>query len=153
MRSRLGCGRGGLALGEVSKNGLIVPLSATTGQIARAFSVSFERVRLPSGGVAFANMKAPRFAAPVVPLIQGVIGLDTVYLPQPLSVRKLAGIAVGPRADGSGARALPPVMTGWPRPCTAAASAAPGDFVYTADELASAYGFSGLYGAGMKAPG
>ncbi|MFZ1995630.1 MAG: putative Ig domain-containing protein, partial [Solirubrobacteraceae bacterium] len=56
---------------------------------------------------------------------------------------------------GSGATALARahVVTGGPQPCAAASSAAPGQQAYTADQVASAYGFSGLYGAGSSGAG
>jgi hypothetical protein len=45
------------------------------------------------------------------------------------------------------------VATGGPQPCPAATSAASFNGSYTADQLASAYGFSGLYGAGDTGAG
>jgi subtilase family serine protease len=45
------------------------------------------------------------------------------------------------------------VATGGPQPCSAARAAAPSQAAYTADQIASAYGFSGLYGAGDQGRG
>ncbi|MGZ4349567.1 MAG: putative Ig domain-containing protein, partial [Solirubrobacteraceae bacterium] len=49
--------------------------------------------------------------------------------------------------------ALGHVATGGPQPCGAASAAAPGQSAYTADQIASAYGFSGLYGGGDSGAG
>ena len=43
--------------------------------------------------------------------------------------------------------------TGGPQPCSAASSAAPGQDAYTANEIAGAYNFSSLYGAGDEGAG
>jgi subtilase family serine protease len=45
------------------------------------------------------------------------------------------------------------VVTGGPQPCPAASAAAPGQDAFTADQIASAYGFSGLYAAGDTGAG
>ncbi|MDQ6606294.1 MAG: putative Ig domain-containing protein, partial [Actinomycetota bacterium] len=45
------------------------------------------------------------------------------------------------------------VRTGGPQPCASAATAAPLQSAYTADQIASAYGLSGLYGAGDQGQG
>ncbi len=45
------------------------------------------------------------------------------------------------------------MVTGGPQPCSAAVSGARTHMAYTADQLASAYRFSSLYGAGDKGAG
>ena len=55
----------GLNPGGVSSNGLLIQVSSTAGQLSRAFSGSFERVRLRSGRIAVANTQAPRLAGSV----------------------------------------------------------------------------------------
>ncbi len=133
----------GLRPGAVSANGLAIPVSATSVAFAHAFSLSFQRVALASGRAAFANTQAPQFDASVAGLIQGVVGLDTLSVAQPLGIRVAHG-----RADRA-----PHVVTGGPQPCQQAVGSAPGQDAYTADQIASAYRFSSLYGAGDQGAG
>ncbi len=133
----------GLDPGAVSANGLAIPVSSTAGAIAHAFSVSFEQVALAGGRTAFANAQAPQFAASVAAVIQGVAGLSTLTLAKPLGVQVTGGrVGLAPR-----------VVTGGPQPCTTAVDDAQGLGEYTADQIASAYRFSSLYGAGDEGGG
>src|SRR6185437_3694598 len=68
----------------------------------------------------------------------------------PLLVRAQPG-SRGGSARSSLARGH--VVTGGPQPCAGASAAAPGQQAYTADEIASAYGFPGLYRAGDSGAG
>jgi subtilase family serine protease len=129
----------GLRSGAVTANGLAIRLHATAGRIAHAFSIGFDRVLLPGGRVAFANTSAPRFDGAVAGVVQGVLGLNTLQQRRPM------GLAV---AHGR-AHAAPAVVTGGPQPCPAAS----GVGEYTADQIASAYRFSSLYGAGDQGAG
>ncbi|HWF51017.1 MAG TPA: protease pro-enzyme activation domain-containing protein [Solirubrobacteraceae bacterium] len=138
----------GLDPGAVSANGLAIPVTATAGALSSAFSISFSRVQAPSGRTAFASTAAPLFDATVAKLVQGVVGLDTLSLPQPLALRA-HGAAAGPSAT----RSAPHVVTGGPQPCAAASAAGPGQQAYTADQIAAAYSFSGLYAAGDQGAG
>ncbi|MDQ6807682.1 MAG: protease pro-enzyme activation domain-containing protein, partial [Actinomycetota bacterium] len=131
----------GLEPGAVSANGLAIPVQATAGALSGAFSVSFSRVLAPGGRVAFANTAAPLFDASVAGLVQGVVGLDTLSVPQPRAQRPHAAAPHVPLS-------APHVATGGPQPCAAATAAAPGQQAFTADQIASAYSFSGLYAAG-----
>jgi len=130
----------GLDPGAVTANGLSIRVAATAEELAKAFSTSFERVLLPGRRTAFANTSPPALAPSVAGDVQAVIGLDTLSLPQPLGLH--------PGARHARSSAAPHVITGGPQPCAAASSAAGSYGVYTADQLASAYKFSSLYGAG-----
>ncbi len=141
----------GLRPGSVSTNGLAIPVSASAGAIAHAFSLSFQRVALASGRTAFANTQAPQFAASSAGIVQGVIGLDTLSLPHPQGLQVAHGRAHSAAAAAPGP--VPQVVTGGPQPCSAAVSHAPSDDAYTADQIASAYKFSSLYGAGDEGAG
>ena len=132
----------GLSPGQPSANGLSIPLSATAGALGRAFSVSFAHVTAASGAVAIVNQQAPSLAPAVAPDVQAVLGLDTLAAASPLLLR----------AHTAGA-ARPHVVTGGPQPCAAAATAAASQGGLTADQIASAYGLSGLYQAGNLAAG
>ena len=130
----------GLHPQAVSANGLAIRVAGSAGQLAKAFSTSFERVVVPGSRAAYANTSAPALDASVAGHVQGVLGLDTVSLPQPLALRSRptgAGHLIAPRAD-----------TGGPQPCSAATAAAPAQSAYTADQIASAYDFSGFYAGG-----
>lgn len=129
----------GLHPGRVTPNGLAIPISSTAGVVAHAFSIAFSRLAAPAGRVAFATTAAPLFDSSVASLVQGVVGLDTASVPEPLALR--------PRA-ARGHLIAPHVATGGPQPCAAATAAAPGQRAYTADQIASAYRFSGLYAGG-----
>jgi subtilase family serine protease len=139
----------GLAPGSVTANGLLIPVSASAGRLASALGTSFAQVKLRSGGTAFANTRAPQFDTSVASLIQGVIGLDTLTHPHALSLDL-------PHVSGAHSRlavAHATAATGGPQPCAAASSAAPGQDAYTANEIAGAYNFNSLYGAGDEGAG
>jgi subtilase family serine protease len=130
----------GLHVGNAEANHLTMSVSGTTAQVERAFSVSLVQVRLASGRVAYANTTAPTLPSTVASAVQGVVGLNNLVRIQP----------AGPMAlqRGHGLSRLTVhrdvAATAGPQPCTAATSVGG----YTADILASMYGFSTLYGAG-----
>jgi subtilase family serine protease len=130
----------GLNPGQVSANGLAIPVSATAGQLAQAFSTSFERVVVRGGRTAYANTSAPALDSSIAADVQGVIGLNTLALPEHTVVPETS--------SHPSATAAPQVATGGPQPCSDATTAASGIGAYTADQIASAYSFPGLYGAG-----
>ena len=139
----------GLRPGAVSQGGLSISVSATAGQLERAFSVGLERVALHGRSSAITATAQPAFAAGAAAAVQSVLGLDTSSAPRPLLVR-------GPRTAAARPPARARVATGGPQPCgdVKAAQASPnGAGSFTADQIASAYGFSGLYQAGDKGAG
>jgi subtilase family serine protease len=77
--------------------------------------------------------------ASIAGVVRNVVGLDNLAVPRPLVQRAARGV---------GANVSKHVVTGGPQPCAAATSTASAAHTYTADQIASAYGFSGLYGAG-----
>ena len=137
----------GLEPGPVSAGGLSMSVTATAAQLDRGFSLSLRRVALRDGRTAVAASAAPALGAEAAAGVQAVVGLNSLSSPQPLLVR--------PRLD-SGRRAPLAerhVATGGPQPCSAAQSAANAQGAHTADQIASAYGYSGLYGAGDRGAG
>ena len=74
----------GLRPGAVDPDRLYIPVSGTAAAVERAFGVRLVSYRLPGGRVAYANSAAPKIPASIAPAIDGVLGLDTVYQPQPL---------------------------------------------------------------------
>ena len=133
----------GLSVGTVTANNLTLPVTGTAAQVQKAFSVSESQVKLPSGRVAYANAQSPMLQSSIARYVQGVIGLDDVTLDQP------AGLATQSRPTAKLARPAgrPHVPTGGPQPCSSA-TALQASGGLTADEIATAYQFSGLYGAG-----
>jgi subtilase family serine protease len=130
----------GLQPGAVSANRLSVPVTASAAQLGSAFSTSFARYRLADGRSAYANTSAPSVQAAVAGTVQGVLGLSTLAVPHPLNTPHSAGIA------GAGAAPRTTTTSGTPpSPCTQATTQAGIDGSYTADQIASAYGLTGLY--------
>jgi subtilase family serine protease len=136
----------GLAPGKPSVNALSIPVTAHAGTIESAFKTTLQRVELPSRRLAIVNDTAPALDAKVATLVQGVIGLQTLSAPRPLLARRSA---FAPAT----AHATRHVATGGPQPCTAATAVAPSQNAYTIDQIASAYGFTGLYNAGDQGQG
>ncbi len=136
----------GLSAGAVSRGALSISVAATATRLERAFSVSLTRMALRDGRMAIRATGAPAVSASLSGVVQSVVGLNTTAAPRPLLVRARSGSRRQPLAGGH-------VATGGPQPCGAAAATAPGQQAFTADQIASAYGFSGLYGAGVNGGG
>lgn len=134
----------GLTPGAPAPNSLSIPVTATAGAVARAFDVSFAHVTLKNGATAIVNQQAPALDSNVAPDVQAVLGLDTLSQAKPLLVRAHAATAHTAR---------PHVVTGGPQPCPAASSAGSSQGGLTADQIASAYGLSGLYASGASGGG
>ncbi len=140
--------REGLSVGTVTANGLTLPVSGSAGQVQRAFSVSLERVRTAGGRIAYRNRQAPAVPAAVAPWVQGVLGLSDVTPDQPAGIvhvsqhRHLGALPLA-------AHAISHVPTnGGPQPMCSGALDQQANNGLTADEIATAYGFSSFYGAG-----
>jgi len=135
----------GLAPGPTSAGGLSISVTATAAQLERAFSLSLRRIRAGARRSAVAATAAPALDATAAGAVQSVVGLDTTVSRQPLLARSA-------RSAGRRSSALRAgrVVTGGPQPCpqAAAAAAGPTQSAYTANQIASAYGFSSLYAAG-----
>ncbi len=138
--------RQGLRPGPVSADSLSIPVAASASAIEQAFSISFLRLALPGHRTAITTTAAPAFSSHVARSIQAVLGLSSLSKPRPLLRRAAHTQARSPLAR-------PDVVTGGPQPCSAAAAAAPGQEAYTTDQIAAAYGLSGLYGAGDTGAG
>ena len=119
---------------------LSIPVSGTAGTVARAFAVSFAHVTLQNGASAIVNQQAPALDSNVAPDVQAVLGLEH-------AVDRQAAARPPPHRHRAPA-ARPHVVTGGPQPCAAASSAGSSQGGFTADQIASAYGLSGLYASG-----
>jgi subtilase family serine protease len=131
----------GLHPGQVSAGGLSIPLLATAGALERGFRTSLRRLSFSGRRTAVAATSPLVLGAGSAGVVQSVVGLDGSPSPRPLLVRPAARL-------GRSAPPQPRVATGGAQPCASALGAAPSQSAYTDDQIASAYGFSGLYGAG-----
>ncbi len=136
----------GLVPGPVSPNALSIPVTATAGALSQAFSTSFSRVALPTGTTAIVNQQAPSLDTAIAPDVQAVIGLNTLSTAKPLLIHPHAAAAAAAPARAH-------VATGGPQPCAAASSVGTNEGGYTSDQIAAAYGYSGLYQAGDEGAG
>ena len=134
----------GLTPGAVPADRLSIPVTGTAAAVDRAFGISLVDYRLPGGRTAFANSAAPRVPAAVAPLIQGVLGLDTLYTEHSFAIRIPVPAAKTTRTNARS----PPRPGAPPKPCTAAVNQALNDNALTAPQFASHYGISALYGMG-----
>ncbi|MGH2883393.1 MAG: S53 family peptidase, partial [Solirubrobacteraceae bacterium] len=135
----------GLAPGPASANSLSIPVTATAGQLSRAFSTSLARVAFASGKTAIVNQDAPAVDPGIAGDVQAVIGLDTLSTAKPLLVQSH-------RAAGAATPHVVPA-TGGPEPCAAASSMGASMGGFTSDQIAAAYGLSGLYQSGDEGAG
>ncbi|MGO8870792.1 MAG: protease pro-enzyme activation domain-containing protein [Acidimicrobiales bacterium] len=130
----------GLHPGAVAADHLSIPVMATASQLMRAFATGFRQYRVRDGRVAYANTVPPRVAGAAAPYVQAIVGLDDLALAAP-AAQQQATDSVPPAGSLTG----PHTATGEPEPC-ATARADAGGGTHTTDQLASAYGFSKLYG-------
>jgi len=149
----------GLAPGAASAGHLSIPVTATADQIQRGLSVSLLRLSLPGRRTAVTASAAPALDPGAVRLVQAIVGLSSVSAPRPLLIRPRPG-ALARRDPIARAHVARPVVTrqplvpgrrpvaGGPQPCSAARATASLENAHTADQIASAYGFPGLYRAG-----
>ena len=135
----------GLHPGPVSSNDLLVPVSASVGALQRAFRTKLVSYRLSGGDLGWAPTSAPMVPAYVASDVSAVVGLDNLVEPHALEVRRSSA----PRLRASGT-----VASGRRRPniapvsCRAARVDARASGGWTDDELAKAYGLSGLFSSG-----
>ena len=137
----------GLRPGLVTPGSLSIPVFASAARLERGLNISLRELSLPGRRTAVATNAAPALSASAAHAVQSVVGLNTVSAPRPLLARP-AHLSV--RRGPDLAR---PAATAGPRPCVAAQTAASIQGVHTADQIASTYGFSGLYSAGDRGAG
>ena len=123
----------GLDPGQVTSNGMEIPIHTTAKTAESAFQVQLHQYRLPGGRLAYANTGAPSVPAAMSAAIAGVVGLDDLYPPLPNNI-------IG-RVSGALPNSTSTIGT-LSDPC------GNGNFSATPGDLAAAYGFSGLYNEG-----
>ena len=149
----------GLTAGTPAPNDLSIPVRGSAEDVSAAFRTTLQRLRLRGGRIAIANTSAPALARAVAPDVQAIIGLSTVATPRPAGPLTpppspaRSGDATGGGATHSDAARLRRDVSG-PAPCAAATSeqqafdASTAFRPYTINQVASAYGFTGLYSPG-----
>ena len=165
----------GLATVKVSRDRLALEVRTTAARAEAAFSTRLPRYRLASGAVIFANNTAPRIPASLESEVTGVLGLAS------LGVETPSGLEFGwpklPRAPlvtsestlrnesrpapkapvastiGSSASLLRPEQVGPSPTSSCEETIGQAGAGLTAGQLASAYGFDGLYAAGDAGAG
>jgi Pro-kumamolisin, activation domain/IPT/TIG domain len=158
----------GLQVGSTSANRLLIPVSGSVATMEQAFAVPLVQTRLQSGRLARTGTANPEVPADLAGVVGGVIGLSTVALAHPQIVPGPTTPATTPGTASTGstgstgtpAAAAPSTtpsaqatVTGHVGPTACAAAAALNPGAWTANQLASAYGFSTLYGQGRVAAG
>lgn len=144
--------RAGLKPRGLQANHLSLHLVATASAYERAFHLELAHVRLPDRRTVLVNLQAPALAAPVAAGIQAIVGLDGMATMR--SDRARPG-AQGVSLNSHSATATTHLRATRqiPEACAAARGVAGQEGAYTADQIASAYGFDGLYAAGDDGAG
>lgn len=130
----------GLTPGPATANRLAVPVTGSAGAVERAFGVLLRRAQLAGGRRAVIASAPPALDHSIVGEVQAVIGLTSVSSPRPLMARSSTARLPRAAADES-------------PPCSAATATAAAEGAYTADQIASAYGFDGLFASGGEGQG
>jgi subtilase family serine protease len=134
----------GLNPGAVSSDHLSISVTATAAQVDSAFGVSMTDYRLPGGKVGFANAGTIKVPTSVAGVVQAVIGLDNLNLPQPMLTAPSPASGTKGLHIKTSTAAVPAVG---PKACSAVLEAQAGDSFpsYNMSQLAYAYEFDGLF--------
>ncbi|MGH9127443.1 MAG: IPT/TIG domain-containing protein [Acidimicrobiales bacterium] len=128
----------GLVVGPVSGNGTTIPVTTSLAQASTTFRTPIRDYRLADGSVAFANAAAPSVPAGIATEVSAVLGLDDLS-------QGVADPIVTPKPRTPPPRSGSFSTPAGPQPCAAARSAATEYGSYTVNQVANAYGFTGLY--------
>ncbi len=151
----------GLTVGATSANGLVIPFRGPAATVQTAFATELSEFALPGGGTAHAPTTAVSLPAGVAGYVTAVLGLNNLVVEHRLGPARPATTAPPARATRRAGRdshaaartAVVAATPGGPKPCTDATAAANQFGGLTDDEIASAYGATGLYDAGDTGAG
>ncbi len=139
----------GLQPGQVSSDGLVIPVRTTAARVQSALHVHLSAYSV-EGRSAFAATTPPSLPSSIATAVQAITGLDTVDLPRPhisVSAQHAPGVFPSPAA----AHLVPAQHLG-PRTagpsCAAVTTQAANHGAWTACQIASAYGFTSAYANG-----
>lgn len=144
---RLQLGSDGLHVTSVSSDGLLVSFKGSASSVESAFRTSLANYRLADGSTAQATTSAIRVPSSIAGAVAGVIGLDDLVHPQPLSIIRAPASVLRARHAASGAARFNH-PAGSPTACADARADAAQFGGLTDDQIANAYGAFGLYKAG-----
>lgn len=137
----------GLRITGVSSNRLLVHFAGTAAHVESTFGTGLDQIRLANGSMGRATTSAAKVPAPIAPQVAGVLGLNQlVHYRTNITHR----ISLGEHGTGSLAR--PRTATGGPAACSAAQKANSIGGL-TDQQVAGAYGLTGLYSGGDLAGG
>jgi hypothetical protein len=150
----------GLAVGPTAGDGLDIAATGPASAVEGAFATGLAQVTLPSGDRGFTATATPSVPAALGSVVQSVMGLDDLSTWRP----ELAGRTVRPvvttsevgTATGVTAATRGAVAGGagaGPQPCAAEQQAQAPTSTLSMAQLASTYGFSGLYAQGRTGLG
>ncbi len=146
-----GLRRLGVEPGAPSANGLVIPVTATVGRLARAFDTRIDAVRLADGTFGWSPERAPVLPAAIAHDVSAVLGLANLASPHALLVERSTPPSVAP-SHREEPRARPSARDaargGTPSACPAAQAAAASGGGWTDDDVARAYGLNHLYAEG-----
>jgi hypothetical protein len=144
---------GGLRVGSVSSDGLLIPFSGRADAVARTFATSLDTVRLSGGRTAHATSAPVSLPSNVAGSVVAVLGLDDTVVPHRVgsgaAPRTRASDATRPRSSDASDTTT---ATG-PVACPDAAATATRDNGLTDTQLADAYGAGDLYQQGDDGSG
>jgi hypothetical protein len=143
----------GLTPGKAAGNGLLIPVTATLGQLHSAFGVNFAGYHLASGRYAYGATSAPKVDGTVAASIQGVVGLDdfTTRANDVARSKKPLKAATGSTRTRA---TVKPHVSAPSAPCSSMQNfltsygGSDGTDYYLPNTLATAYGLNGQWNAG-----
>jgi hypothetical protein len=136
----------GLGVGKVSRDGLLMRFSGTARQVEDALHTRLENYRLRNGSMAHATTSAVSLPAAIASSVTAVLGLNDLVQVRPVGILRAPASASGkirPATTATFSHAA-----GSPTACPRAAAAARAFGGLTDDQIAHAYGASGLYDSG-----
>ena len=136
----------GLHVTSVSRDGLLVGFSGSTGTVERAFGTSIERYRLADGSIGQATARAVKVPSSIAGSVAAVVGLNRLSTVRPADVRPGPASVQRTFVSAKAPRFSHP--TGSPTACTTALQDAETQGGLTDDQIANAYGAFGLYRMG-----
>jgi hypothetical protein len=145
----------GLTVGATSENGLVVPFHGPAARVQTAFATELSQFALPSGGTAHAPTASVSLPANIAGYVTSVLGLNDLVRERRLGTAPPTGGTHRGGRDGHPAArtAAVPATPGGPKACADATGAAAQFGGLSDDEIANAYGATGLYNAGDTGAG
>ena len=136
----------------VSSNGLLVTFRGSASSVEAAFTTRLSTVRLRSGHAATATAAPISVPASLSPDVEAVVGLSTALHASP-SIVRAHGVTPASGTGRSAQRGHTSSSTLQPSACSDATSIAQQYGGLTDDQIAKAYGASGLYAQGANGTG